>query len=73
MMATLLSQWLTPNGVPEPYPPNWHMDRILRHVWMDLAKTEDRLEVILSDKHSIGHRSLSWLQENARNGHLGPG
>ncbi|KAK5808358.1 hypothetical protein F5H01DRAFT_416299 [Linnemannia elongata] len=59
MMATLLPQWLKPDNVPEPHPPNWRMDQVFRPVWTDEAKTEGRLEFIPTNERSIGRRSYS--------------
>ena len=70
MMATLLPQWLKPDGVPEPHPPNWRMDRVFRPVWTDEAKTEGRLEFIPTVERSVGHRTHSRLEENTRRGHF---
>ncbi|KAF8945461.1 hypothetical protein BGZ47_002608 [Haplosporangium gracile] len=70
MMATLLSQWLNPDGIPEPHPPNWRMDRVFRLVWTDEAKTEGRLESIPTDERSTGHRTQSRLEEDTRGGHF---
>ncbi|KAG9068237.1 hypothetical protein KI688_011832 [Linnemannia hyalina] len=70
MMAILLPQWLKPDNVPEPHPPNWLMDCVFRPVWTDEAKTEGRLEFIPMEERSVGHRTHSRLEENTRNGHF---
>jgi len=70
MMATLLPQWLKPDSVPEPHPPNWRMDKVFRPVWTDEAKTEGRLEFIPTEERSTGHRTHSRLEENTRRGHF---
>lgn len=66
MMATLLPLWLKADGVPEPHPPNWRMDRVFRPVWTDEAKTEGTLAFIpLLERVN---RSRPGLENNQRHG-----
>ncbi|KAF9177513.1 hypothetical protein BGZ50_008691 [Haplosporangium sp. Z 11] len=68
IMATLLPQWLTAVDVPEPHPPNWRTDQVLRPRWLNQEKTEGHLEFIPPSERSSGHRSCPRLEDNTRNG-----
>ena len=70
MMATLLPQWLKPDGAPEPHPPKWRTDRVFRPAWTDESKTEGRVEFIPSNERSVTYHSNSRLEEDTRSDHF---
>lgn len=66
LLATLLPQWLNADGVPEPHPPLWRSDQVLRPHWTNAEQTEGHLEFIPTAERPVGHRNRGALEENIR-------